>query len=213
MNCPECGNTVLKTDQFCSKCYARLEPPGLWRKLLSLFQPVVKSKAHILGNQTTVTRETADLDRTRHEYHSLDEVPPETNATTEKLEADMAKNEADLSAETVEESQGARRIISQKSFVVYQIKDATGQERIYHSLDEVPWEKRSQIEKLGSEAMKEANLLASKTFDQAKEASGIIGRKSITVYKVKDASGQERIYHSLEELPPEIREMLEGLQK
>ncbi len=32
-----------------------------------------------------------------------------------------------------------------------------------------------------------------------------IRRKNISVYKIVDESGVERIFHSLEEMPPEIR--------
>ena len=38
MNCPDCGIAVEKTDRFCPKCFARIEPPSLWRRLVSLFQ-------------------------------------------------------------------------------------------------------------------------------------------------------------------------------
>ncbi len=167
MNCPGCGNTVAVTDQFCSKCFARLEPSGFWRKLFfSLFQGVNTPQGRILKIKKTATIRTMDKDGQRHEYHSLDEAPPELRAEIEKLESEVLKNEASPSAETVEKAKGAPRIISKKSYLVYSIKDATGQERIYRSLDEVPWEKRSQIEELGSEAMKEAALLSSETLEQ-----------------------------------------------
>ena len=39
--------------------------------------------------------------------------------------------------------------------------------------------------------------------------SRTLSEKRVSVYKIKDASGNERIYHSLEELPPEIREAIQ----
>jgi len=42
--------------------------------------------------------------------------------------------------------------------------------------------------------------------------SKLIRKESISVFKVKDASGNERTYHSLDELPPEIRAVWERAQ-
>ena len=213
MNCPECGNTVLKTDQFCSKCYARLAPPGLWRKLLSLFQPVVQSRQSrpIIDIKKTLTVETVGEDGQPHQYHSLDEVPPAMRAEVEKLQSEMMKSQASPSTEAGEKPKRTSVIFSMKGSVVYKTKDATGQERIYRSLDEVPWDKQLQLKKLGSEAMKEAELLSSEALEQAEGAPGI-SKKSISIFKIKDASGQERTYHSLDELPPEIREVIKRAQ-
>jgi hypothetical protein len=41
----------------------------------------------------------------------------------------------------------------------------------------------------------------------------VITQKNVSLYKVKDASGTERTYHSLEEMPPEIREAFEKAQE
>ncbi len=148
MNCPECGNTVAVTDQFCSKCFARLEPPGFWRKLfLSLFQVANTPQGRILNIKKAVTIKTVGEDGEPHEYHSLDEVPPGMRAEVEKLESEVLKNEASPSAETVEKTKGAPRIISKKSVSVFKIKDASGNEHIYHSLDEMPPDIRALVER------------------------------------------------------------------
>jgi len=213
MNCPECGNTVLKTDQFCSKCYARLEPPGLWRKFLSLFRPAIQTKQSrpIIDIKKMVTIETVGEDGQPHQYRSLDEVPPAMRAEVEKLQAEMMKSQANPTTEAVEKPKRTSVIFSMKGSVVYKTRGATGQERIYRSLDEVPWEKQSQLGKLESEAMKEAERLSSEVLEQAEGTPGIT-KKSISIFKIKDASGQERIYHSLDEMPPEIQEEIKRLQ-
>lgn len=126
MNCPECGNAVLETDQFCSKCFARLKPPSLWRKFLSLFQVVNTPQRHILTIKKTATIKTTDKDSQRHEYHSLDEAPPELRAEIEKLESEALKENV------------TPGMISKKSVTLFKVKDASGNERIYHSLDELP---------------------------------------------------------------------------
>ena len=43
--------------------------------------------------------------------------------------------------------------------------------------------------------------------------STIIHRKNISVFKTIDDSGEERTYHSLEELPPDLRPLFENAQK
>jgi hypothetical protein len=136
MNCPECGNTVAETDQFCSKCFARLEPPGFWRKLfLSLFQVVNTLQRHILIIKKTATIKTTDKDGRRHECHSLDKAPPELRAEIEKLESEALKENV------------TPRMISRKSVSLFKVKDASGNERIYHSLDEMPPDVRALVER------------------------------------------------------------------
>lgn len=134
MNCPKCGNTVAETDQFCSKCFARLEPPGLWRKFLSMFQAVNKPQRRILKIKTTATIKTTDKDGQRHEYHSLDEAPPELRADIEKLESEALKGNV------------TPGMIGRKSVSLFKVKDASGNERIYHSLDEMPPDIRALVE-------------------------------------------------------------------
>jgi hypothetical protein len=86
MACPACGNGVAVTDQFCPKCFARLEPPGLWRKFLSLFRVQVPgvSRRPLVTIKKTINIRTTDKDGVKHEYHSLDELPPEIRAAIEK---------------------------------------------------------------------------------------------------------------------------------
>ncbi len=43
--------------------------------------------------------------------------------------------------------------------------------------------------------------------------TNIVSKKSYSVFKVKDALGNEKVYHSLDELPPEIRAAWEKAQQ
>jgi hypothetical protein len=67
---------------------------------------------------------------------------------------------------------------------------------------------RAEIEKLEAEALDEMGASPSAT-DTSQEGiatkSSFIFKKNVSGYKINDASGNERIYRSLEELPPEIR--------
>ncbi|HVV73867.1 MAG TPA: hypothetical protein VHI52_20575 [Verrucomicrobiae bacterium] len=83
--------------------------------------------------------------------------------------------------------------------------DAQGQLHEYHSLDEAPPELRAQIESIQNESA--ANTVSYRS--SAGPIDRIVTERKATVYKIKDASGTEHTYHSLEELPPEIRAAIE----
>ena len=68
---------------------------------------------------------------------------------------------------------------------------------------------RAEIEKLQAETT--GKMLSYSSSDGLK--SEILTRKEISVFKIKDAQGNERVYHSLEELPPEIRAAIEQAKK
>jgi hypothetical protein len=83
-----------------------------------------------------------------------------------------------------------------------------GEQHEYSSLEEVPQKIRAEIEALEKEvAQDQGNELSvtetSRTGDTITSKS--IYRKNVSVYKIVDESGVERTYHSLEEMPPEIR--------
>ena len=83
-----------------------------------------------------------------------------------------------------------------------------GEQHEYSSMEEVPPEIRAGIETLEREAMQEKGkeLSVTETSQRGNAiTSKIIHRKDISVYKIVDESGVERFYHSLEEMPPEIR--------
>jgi hypothetical protein len=83
-----------------------------------------------------------------------------------------------------------------------------GEQHEYSSMEEAPPEIRAEIEALEKEADQDkGNGLSvtetSQTGDSVTSKS--IYRKNVSVYKIVDESGVERTYHSLEEMPPEIR--------
>ena len=154
MNCPECGNQVEKDAQFCPKCFARIEPPGFWKRFLSLFQSTGKPRRSIINIKKSVTIKTTGKDGQHHEYHSLEEVPPEFRAEIEKLSSEALKEGFSSSI-----SDGlTTKILSKKTVSLYKIKDASGQERVYHSLEELPPEIRAALEKAENSTQKPPEL-------------------------------------------------------
>ena len=145
MNCPKCGGSLEKGAQFCPKCFERVEAPGLWRRFLSLFQTTGTPARRVVNLSKTVTIKTTDPDGRKHEYHSMAEAPPEVRAELEKMEVEAFKQAGD--SVVAEISDGATsKIFSRKDVSVFKLKDASGNERIYHSLDELPPEIRAAIE-------------------------------------------------------------------
>jgi hypothetical protein len=83
-------------------------------------------------------------------------------------------------------------------------------------MDEVPPEIRSQLEALEAEMMKEKGEVVSVTETSRggiKITSRTTRTKDVSVYKIVDESGVERTYHSLEEMPPELRAAVEQAEK
>jgi hypothetical protein len=83
-----------------------------------------------------------------------------------------------------------------------------GERHEYHSMEELPAEIRSEIEALEAEAMDAKGNELSVTDTQQTENTFTIKsvrRKNVSLYRVIDESGVERTYHSLDEMPPEIR--------
>jgi len=150
MNCPECGIIVEKTDRFCPKCYARIEPPTWWRRLASLFQNLSKPGPHTLTLKKTVTIKTVNKDGSQREYHSLAEAPLDLQREVEKMQSELMKEKGDtLSVELPAETSGnttQQKFFTKKSVSVFKIKDAKGQEQTYHSLEELPPEIRAAYE-------------------------------------------------------------------
>lgn len=110
------------------------------------------------------------------------------------------------------ETDPGRPIVRISRSVTVKTVGKDGQQQEYHSMAEVPPEIRSEIEALEAEAKKEKGWKSSSTETSRSEnavTSHITLRKDVSVYKIVDQSGVERIYHSLEEMPPEIRAAIE----
>ena len=140
MNCPECRTPVEKGAQFCPKCYARIEPPSLWQRFLSLFQSGDKPRKPFITIKRTVNIKTTDKEGHQHEYQSLDQVPPELRGDIEKLESEAEK--AALSG-----TLSGKTFRIEKKVSVFRVKDAYGKEQVYHSMEELPPEIRAAFEK------------------------------------------------------------------
>jgi hypothetical protein len=143
MNCPTCGNPLEGQPQFCPKCFAPIEAPNLWRKLLSLFQPKPGSHRPLVEIKRTITVNVTEKDGPRHEYHSADELPADLAAEVKKLES-KALSGASCSSFSDALSTSTSR---SKSATVYKMKDSSGMEHVYHSLEEMPPQIRAAFEK------------------------------------------------------------------
>jgi hypothetical protein len=193
MACPECGNVVAVTDQFCSKCYSRLERPTFWRRLGSWFRSALKPGPHTLFLKRNESFKIISQEGERKVYHSLDEVPPEYREDLKKLQAEAAKSPQGVSTS---------RIVVHKKVAEIKFQDASGKEEVYHSLEEMPPEWRALVE---------SELTKSGLEDRP--APGVVVQKVIREeFKFKDAWGKEHVYHSLEEMPPEQRALFEKVQ-
>lgn len=157
MVCPHCGTTVAVTDQFCSKCFERLERPSLWKRLRAWFQTAFKSVPHTFVNKPAshtlvlkkdVRLETTDKQNVRHIYHSLDEMPPDLRGEFEKLESEAKQLNSEAPSAAVPREPLKQEFIVRKKIEVFKFKDASGKEQIYRSLDEMPPETRELFEKL-----------------------------------------------------------------
>ena len=96
----------------------------------------------------SVSIQTVGEDGVRHEYSSMEEVPPEIRSQIEALEREAAQ--APGSELTVRETSQAgsaltSKIVRQKKVSVYKLIDEAGVERTYHSLEEMPPELRAAI--------------------------------------------------------------------
>ena len=101
-----------------------------------------------------------------------------------------------------------------KNSVTIKTVGEDGEQCEYSSMEEVPPEIRSEIEALEKKAAQETGneLSVTETSPAGNAITSITHRKSISVYKIIDDSGVERTYHSLEEMPPEIRAAIAGME-
>ena len=114
------------------------------------------------------------------------------------------------------EAKRGRPVVNLKKSVTIKTVGASGEKHEYHSLAEVPPEIRSEIEALEAEAKQgKDNELSFMETSQGQDVfrSKFIRRQSVSTYKITDPSGAERIYHSLEEMPPELRAAIERATK
>jgi hypothetical protein len=90
--------------------------------------------------------------------------------------------------------------------------DREGNRREYRSVEELPPAQRAQMEKLREDALKGQEDLLQGLAAAKGDKPGLISRQTTSIYRVRDAAGNERVFHSLEELPPEMRAALQRAQ-
>ena len=142
MKCRDCGTAVEKEAQFCPKCFAHIEPPTLWQRFLGLLKGDNKPRKPFITIKKAVSICSTDAKGQHHEYHSLDDVPPELRKEVEKLQSEELK--ATLNSSSLD---GLTTITSRKTTTLFRVKDASGNERTYHALDELPPEIRAAFER------------------------------------------------------------------
>jgi len=129
--------------RYCPKCFARIPPLTLWRRILSVFLGANRSNRPLISIRKTVTIKTTGKDGQKKEDHSLEELPPELRAEVEKVQSEAWKKTLSSSS-----SEGATsQIRIERQISVFKVKDASGNEQIYHSLDEMPVAIREAFEK------------------------------------------------------------------
>jgi hypothetical protein len=103
-----------------------------------------------------------------------------------------------------------------KTSISIRTEDENGQQHQYSSMAEVPPEIRSEIEQLAKEAAQQKGKQLSVTAIEQRGngfTAGIVQQKKICLYKIIDESGVERTYHSLDEMPPELRAAVADSEK
>lgn len=132
MVCPKCGNVVAVANQFCSKCYERLEKPSFWRRLGAWFRSAFKPGTHTIVIRNSEDFQTIDRQNAKHVYRSLDEVPPDVRERFEKLKAEMTNglDVGQLLSEFLKGTPQTGTVVSRKDFQEFRIQGEDGKEQI-----------------------------------------------------------------------------------
>ena len=129
MKCPRCAQPIDERDTCCPHCSVLLKRLGFFQKLLAFFgssrgKPTPRVTKNVTVRELNIVTNARGE---RHEYHSLEEVPPELRTVLQDA----------LSEST-----------SGKPLKTYKVRDASGNEHTYHSLEEMPHEIRALIERV-----------------------------------------------------------------
>jgi len=114
-----------------------------WQRILQFFQsggprePLVKITKNI---SITTTDKTGE----RHQYHSLEELPPDLRQEIEKAEAEALKEGLGPAAP----GKVTGTFVKTMKTSLFKVKDAAGNEHVYHSLDELPPDMRAAFERI-----------------------------------------------------------------
>ena len=121
---------------------------SVWQSLASLFRNKRPPRAPIIRIEKAVAIKMTDEEGRQHEYHSLEEAPPEVRAEVERLKSGPWKETARWSSSDGRTTRmgNTREATSKRTVSTYKVRDGAGNERIYHSLDEMPPELRAALE-------------------------------------------------------------------
>jgi hypothetical protein len=103
-------------------------------------------------------------------------------------------------------------VVTQRAERIEVVNSQTGKRQVYQSLEEMPAETRSAIEAaLGGQKLPAVlDPAAIEQLARDAAARGIQGDLvKCQVFTHRDAAGREHTYHSLEEMPPGVREIFE----
>ncbi|HUL75050.1 MAG TPA: hypothetical protein VLT86_18195 [Vicinamibacterales bacterium] len=144
MTCPSCGSPLEPDVHVCPKCFARIEPPGFWHRVLQFFQSAQGPRGPLVKITKSISITTTDKAGERHQYHSLEELPPELRAEIEKVESEALKESASASSSGTL----AATFLKTSKTSLFKVKDAAGNERVYHSPEEMPPDVRALFERI-----------------------------------------------------------------
>jgi hypothetical protein len=116
------------------------------------------------------------------------------------------------SADDVPPEERETETISLSNATVYELPGADGRTRTYHSLDEMPPKLRAQIERslAASSEPEPAGEIAPEIRQRFEAFASPRPGQSVTLH-FRDDHGHEHTYHSLEELPPDVRALYDQL--
>jgi len=151
MNCPNCGQPIEQDAPCCLNCFVPIERPTFWEKVRAVLQPAPKAPRTpviVAAKKDTIIKFT-DENGQEHEYHSLDELPPDLRAEIQKLEKEGRSREVKSVSFDGPNMKFTSQLTvhSEKTVSTYQIIDEDGHEQVYHSLEEMPPEIREAWEK------------------------------------------------------------------
>ena len=88
-----------------------------------------------------------------------------------------------------------------------------GQTHEYRSLEELPPELQAEVKRAEAEGLKQVFRSSCTHGPTTKVTTTVVTDSKVSLFKFRDASGNEHTYHSLEEMPPELRAAFEEAQR
>jgi hypothetical protein len=192
--CWKCGAQIKEGRPDCQSCRTPVHRPGLWERVRAFFSPSYAGKRS----------GPASPSRPRDVRESQTTV----SVSRTGLGAATGAPEGPVLDPTVLPPEIQQRM--------------RAGERVEVNLDDLPGEVRAQFDALvGSNSSRRSTILRlgalpedSLTGSGSKAGASLsfnFSTKTSTLYKYRDASGKEHVCRSLDELPPEIRRVMESM--